>query len=228
MTDEPARRFVLAQSWWIASEIVRRRPHLRIIETQPGGGQYDCLTVYSFAGGQATPLMNLNRNGSMHVHSANDFESLTWDAATSAKGGHDIVRKLEQASGYTISKKAPASGPAVLTYRVIARVLTSLVDDRHSWDARNGQIDSAGSERSELRSFPTVVEGLRDKRPTDLFGIPAYRYWILLRDAEPLAVLDTDGRVHLPDRTADLLPVYRESHRSLTVTVGQVLGSLLP
>ncbi|WP_454116041.1 TY-Chap2 family putative peptide chaperone [Microbacterium aurum] len=43
-TAHPATRFVIAQSWWIASELVRRHPDLVIHESHPGGGMYDCLT----------------------------------------------------------------------------------------------------------------------------------------------------------------------------------------
>ena len=33
-------------SWTLATEVMRRAPELlRIIETHPGGGQYDCLSM---------------------------------------------------------------------------------------------------------------------------------------------------------------------------------------
>lgn len=124
-------------------------------------------------------------------------------------------------------------GPRVLTFRVITRVLASLVDDRHEWDARNGQLDSSGMDATdvhqpELQRFPTAVDALRDRRPDDLFGRPGHRFWTLLRDAEIVAVFDTDGRLHLPDRPpSELLPVYKRS-RSLTAVVGETLGDVLP
>lgn len=40
---EIAGRFRIAQSWWIASELARRNPHLFIHEWHPGAGGYDCL-----------------------------------------------------------------------------------------------------------------------------------------------------------------------------------------
>ncbi|MGD4206363.1 hypothetical protein QT666_22610, partial [Xanthomonas citri pv. citri] len=40
-----ANRFAIAQSWWLASELVRRHPELMIYEMHPGGGQYDVLCV---------------------------------------------------------------------------------------------------------------------------------------------------------------------------------------
>jgi hypothetical protein len=232
-TWEPARRFVLAQSWWIASEIVRRNPKLLLIETHPGGGQYDCLSLIQRTAAGTDTLIDLNRAGSLHVHGSASYMPITWAGAFAARGGHDIVHALEKAAGLTPAAKAPPTGPRVLTYRLIARILASLVDDRHQWDARNGQLDSSGMDatndhRPELLRFPSVVEALRDKRPDDLFGRPAYRFWTLLRDADPVAVLDTDGRLHLQDRPPiEVPPLYRRS-RSLTTVIGEAMGHILP
>lgn len=167
------------------------------------------------------------------MHATEGFEPITWAEAFAAQGGHNVVHSLERAAGLTPLAKAPPTGPRVMAYRVIARVLASLVDDRHEWDARNGQLDSSGmdatdSHRPDLLRFPTVVDALRDWRPDDLFGRPSYRFWTLLRDAKPVAVFDTDGRLHLPDRPpSELLPAYKRS-RSLTVIVGETLGHVLP
>lgn len=231
--SEPARRFVLAQSWWIASEIVRRNPALLLIETHPGGGQYDCLSLIRRTPSATTTLIDLNRTGRAHVHVTDDFKPIPWTEAIAASGGHDVVHSLEQAAGLNPPAKAQPTGPRVLTFRVIARVLASLVDDRHEWDARNVQLDSSGmdamdSHRPELLQFPTVVEALRDKRSDDLFGRPGYRFWTLLRDGKPVAVFDIDGRLHLPDQPpSELLPAYKRT-RSLTAVIGETLGHVLP
>lgn len=231
--SEPARRFVIAQSWWIASEIVRRNPTLLLIETHPGGGQYDCLSLIRRTSTETTTLIDLNRAGSLHVHHGpSGHMTLTWQEALAADGGHDVVRHLEKAAGLDPAPKAPATSPRVLTYRILARILTSLVDDRHVWDARNCQLDSSGMDaiatrQAELLQFPSVIESLRDGRPDELFARPGYRFWTLLRDAKPVAVFDTDGRLHLPDRPpSELLPAYNRS-RSLTAVVGETLGHVL-
>jgi hypothetical protein len=159
--DVPAPRFVIAQSWWIASELVRRHPQLRLIETHPGGGQYDCLSLLADENGQWRQLVHLNRNGSIHASDAGI--SCSWLDAFTAPGGHDIVRRLEEQTGIGKPASTPPTGPHVLTYRIIARVLTALVDDRRSWDARNGQIDSSGyggGRRPELEQFPDGDHGV--------------------------------------------------------------------
>lgn len=38
-------RMINVQSWWVASKLVRRHPQLGLIETHPGDGMYDCLSV---------------------------------------------------------------------------------------------------------------------------------------------------------------------------------------
>ncbi|MBE8146482.1 hypothetical protein IOD13_09295 [Brevibacterium casei] len=43
-------RLIYLQSWWVASEFLRRHPEFDLFETHPGGGQYDCLTILGPAG----------------------------------------------------------------------------------------------------------------------------------------------------------------------------------
>ena len=47
--DEPAQRFVNAQSWWIAAELVRRHPELVVYEMHPGGPVRRACGLYSTA-----------------------------------------------------------------------------------------------------------------------------------------------------------------------------------
>lgn len=224
--SEPARRFVLAQSWWVASEIARRHPELLVIETHPFGGQYDCLDLIDPRG--PTTAVRLNRPGSLHAAGA----VATWDDVLGSDDAHDAIRRLEASAGLAPPSSTPATSVRTVTYRVLARVLTSVVDDRYAWDARNGRVDSDEGDpldRPELAAFPTVVSALRNLRPNDLLGQPAYRFWLLLRGADAVAVLDTDGLLHQRDRDPlALMPIYRASGRRLTATVGAALGHLLP
>lgn len=211
----PASRFVIAQSWWIASEIVRRHSSLTIRETHPGDGLYDCLTLVDAAQHR---ILDLNRHGRLHVPGNEDFEPLPWSATMTAAGGHDVVKTLEKAAGLAPPVKAAASGPKVLAYRLIARVLTSLVDDRHTWDARNA--DFAGTPRaSALERF-----GYLETR-----GKSRDEFWILSKDGEPVAALGVDGVLESQSSMpVELLPAYRAADSSMTALVGQVLGDVLP
>lgn len=238
MTGDPqplASRFVIAASWWVASELVRRNPRLELIETHPGGGQYDCLSLVEAADGSWATLIDLNRAGSMHVQrvvGGRPFAPLSWDSAHRSDDAHDAVRQLEAAAGLTPPQPAPATGPAALTYRVVARLLAAMVNDRRRWDVRNEQHDTSGWEggpNNYLDAFPQLAAAVQTRRDDDVLGVPRYRYWALLRDGDAVAVFDIDGLVHLRDgRSHDLTHLYRERGRSLTAVLGIALGDVLP
>ena len=42
---ELSRQLLEAASWRVVAELVRRHPTIRVIETHPGGDQYDCLQL---------------------------------------------------------------------------------------------------------------------------------------------------------------------------------------
>lgn len=211
----PASRFVIAQSWWVASEIVRRHPGLTIRETHPGDGLYDCLTLVDSA---QLRILDLNRHGRLHVPGNKDFKPLPWSATVTAAGGHDVVKTLEKAAGLAPPIKAAVSGPRVIAYRLIARVLTSLVDDRHTWDARSGEFATARTGPA-LELFDYLET--RGKSPNE--------FWILLRDAEPVAALSVHGVLKSKSSApVELLPAYRAADSSMTALVGRLLGDVLP
>jgi hypothetical protein len=230
-TWEPARRFVLAQSWWIASELVRRHPQLLALETHPGGGQYDCLSIVDSASRQDLPLIDINRVGRIHVPRAEAFEPITWASALGENHAHAVVRVVEAGAQLQPPTQAPPTTAKVLAYRVIARVLTTLVDDRHDWDVRSGYLQTfqlGSGTWPELSEFPGVAPFLDERRPDDVEGQPAFRFWFVKRGTESVAVLDTDSRLYLRDRPPiELLPIYKRT-RSLTATIGETLSHLLP
>lgn len=234
-TEEPAPRFVVAQSWWIASELVRRNPALQLIETHPGGGQYDCLSLFTDTR-DPQKIVDLNRAGGIHVFlPGGQFDEtakpITWPGVMHAQGAHDIVKRIETAARLHVPKPTPATGAAAISYRVIARVLATLVNDRDPWDVRNEYHDTSGDgggRQGFVDGFATARDAVREGRPTDLHGVAEYRFWALLRAGETIAILDTDGRVHTEDGAEDLLPLYVRHGRELGPTVHAALGRFLP
>jgi len=59
---------VLMQSWRLATEVIRRHPGRRPIETYPGGALDDRLTLIKQPGVRA----HINRNGSIHASGPSD------------------------------------------------------------------------------------------------------------------------------------------------------------
>lgn len=174
------------------------------------------------------PLVQLNRVGSLHAGEHTGL--MTWETERAFDDRHEAVRRLEKAAELKASP-AQSSTPKVLTYRTIARVLAGLINERHEWSAWNYCLDSsefgAGDASFSLDDFPTAAEAVRLVRPDDLYGLPGYRYWGLFRGEELMAVLDTDGWVHLKSERAGLAMAYAKQ-RNLTLAIASVLGSVLP
>lgn len=118
MTDDlvPILQLLEAASWRLAAELLRRSPaRLRLIETHPGGGQYDCLTLLDRAhlgDGEAVGSLYLNRVGRAHVFSrfdgtpldlpANDGGPISfevWPALMAAEDPRDVVRDVAARAG---------------------------------------------------------------------------------------------------------------------------------
>lgn len=53
-------------------------------------------------------------------------------------------------------------------------------------------------------------------------------FWAVLRDLEPIAIFDAAGVAHTIMGATELMPVYDNIHRNLTITTVQVLGPYLP
>lgn len=237
---EPAERFVIAQSWWLASELVRRHPQLLVHEMHPGGGMYDVLALYTPPYDAGATQIMLNRAGTIQVHHIsgdphNDVLLGTWADLLAADDPHWMVKNIEDAARLRLAKKAPASTPRALSFRFISAALSATINDRHVWDARNEFIDSSSSYPGSaevngyLDAFPAVRDDLRTTPsiPGE-WHEPESHYWAILRDQKPVAIVSIEGRVYCRDRRYDLARAYSEQNRQMLPLIITVLGDLLP
>lgn len=233
---EPAMRFRLAQSWWIAAELARRNG-LDVYETHPGGGMYDVLAVVRIApDGTGQPLLEMNRGG--HLHLPDTIGWLAWHDVLTAEDPHDIVHRVEAEMGLSPLPR-PTTTRKVLAYRVIARTLAAMVDDERMWDARMGFNDDSGDYASGPRRlvdelFPHAVAHARRLPVVQPWDGPHTHLWMLgqgILGPRPRisAVISDDGHLFLPGRAAptDLMALYDASTRRLGPVVGAVIGHLL-
>ena len=240
--DWTATRFVFAQSWWLASELVRRHPELIVHEMHPGGGMYDVLCVVAPGKDESFELTRimLNRAGSIQVHhpqrAAKPDEMVgTWKQVMVASDPHEYVKRIEAAAGLGVLAKAPPSTPRALAYRFISTALTMLVNDRHRWDARNEFLDSSGmggfDEDADLRKylsgFPDAIRHLSTTPSLGHWREPYSHFWALLREDEPVAIVSIEGRLYLPDRVSNLAQEYQVYDRNMhAMVVGLLLAGL--
>jgi hypothetical protein len=213
----PARRFVIAQSWWIASELCRRHPSRRVYEMHPGGGQSDVLRIWGPSGDnpqESKILCDLNRDGTIHV---TEDERITWPAVFEAESPHEVVKAIEQSRGQSLHHRAPATTPTSLVYRVGARFLATRIDDRARWDLRMEFGDSSGapgsSSRGFARRFPSALRAFERAGERMTAYDPGEHFWGVLSDDECVAVLDDAGLLHSPAGELTLMPIYRTRKR---------------
>jgi len=170
-----------AITWLLASEIVRRYSaslNLHLVETHPGGGQYDCLTLLRLRDGATDVYDFADHRGDCHfnVRSGNwmgafgspgekaqaakafDFQSAWLRAADPAV----VVDRVSEALG--LPAFGGVCGPTtrkVLGVRLIARLLSRYALERQGLRAIMGICDSSGVSRGgprpELQRFPWAL-----------------------------------------------------------------------
>lgn len=60
------------------------------------------------------------------------FLNIGWSEIFETSSPHDIVKRIKGGLMITPPSPAPATNHATIVYRIIARILSSVVDDRHS------------------------------------------------------------------------------------------------
>lgn len=226
-------RFVNAESWWVASELVRRHPELIIYEMHPGGGQSDVLCVttpdqLTAAVQRQLPQVWLNREGSIQLHKGTESELVaTWPDVLSSAHPHSLVKSIEVRAGWGIPHITPAATPRTLIYRLMASTLQVLVNDSHPWDIRCESIDSAGSFSTTngfFEAFPGAAALARKVERLGVYGEPESLFWALMRGKEPVALFSLDGDILTLDGThLKAMDRYRDRDRNVRKVVAELL-----
>lgn len=221
-----------AASWRLASELLRRHPAtLRLIRGHPGGGQSDCLWVLPLVGERGD--VRLNRAGTIQVldrfdgrHPV-DWRPTEWSEYLFADPRGFLI-ELEQAAGLLAPVQVPRATPPTLTYRLLAAIAATAFKSVHPVEIQQGYIDSSGYDagaNENLERFPIDSERLRS-RSDDFLGEARYRFWIVVRDEEPvLAVDQSDGFAWTRQDRApiDVMSLYTAAGRRLLVAALELL-----
>lgn len=221
-----------AVSWRLASELLRRHPRAaRLIRGHPGGGQYDLLWILQKpeAGGD----IRLNRNGSIQIwgrfdgQPEIDWQPTPWDDYVRSDP-RDFLGRLETAAGLIAPATVPPATATTLTYRVLAALAATAIKSVHPIEIQQGYIDTSGyggGPNRVLGEFDIDGDLLRT-REDDFFREPGYRFWIPLRDGQPLMALEqTSGTAWFPGRkeSVDVMKIYRDGHRDAAVAAAELL-----
>jgi hypothetical protein len=231
----PADRFLTAQVWWLASELVRRHPHLRI------SGVQDAARARLIIVHDEQDAMSLQWDlvGGCKYDANGVVKSISWKNMMAAANPHEIVKRIEVGTGLGIPKSTPATTPRALAYRVIASALATAVDDRHEWYAvpapmQHGE-DLENPACQYFGDFPSTIEARKGYEQAIgvqlLAGSRVYffqPFWAVLRDLEAIAIVDAAGVIHTAVGATPLMPLYEKNNHRLALTTARVLGRYLP
>lgn len=239
----PSRQLLEIASWRVAAEMARRYPQIRIIQTHPGGGQDDTLSLLLRPGFQPFERLDLNRLGGVQYHFRRPNGSQTfkswpdfWAEFVSAGEPREPIRKLAAFAALPPVAKLKPPTSAVVMYRFIASFLTHVAFNasfgRFYWDCQNGYLDISdgfgGVWESRFELFPAASGRLKEIQPEDPFGVAAYRFWFLLLNDDPQLCFETNGTVW--DRNGfefDLGKLSQDDERIWPI-ISEVAGDLLP
>jgi len=228
------RQLIEIASWRIAAEIYRKYPDsIRIVESHPGGGMYDCLSIYTT--NRSNIHADLNRGGSLHVFNGDDhqIDSDIWKNLFQEPNPKPIIDNICRLLGLPPVDKLPISTPTALVYRFITTFLTHATLALHRWDCRSGMCDTSGYgdgvDEKSFAEFPLARERLKVRLQDDFNGNPSYRFWFLQRDNIPRLCFETTGSMWLRKETTthDLLQVYQQQNRNIWLTVVSTAGTLM-
>lgn len=234
MSDDdrvPPRALVIATAWWIAAELVKRHPEeITVIESHPGGGQSDCLSVYHTAGERLKSVVLMNQHcGACHLHGPGQ---LNWSQAIMASDRRrDVIEMYESAAGLKSPTSTPEAHRSSVAIRAIAAFMERVALAVHApWTMENGYLDTAGYDggvrEEHFQALPAVNAYLREL-PGDrgVLGFFEYRFWFLRASKESKPVLAIDQREGLAwdqHREYDLFELYTDVGRSMDRLVSAV------
>lgn len=232
-----ANRFAVAQSWWIAAELVRRHPELMVYEKHPGGGQYDVLAVatpdqFSPIAHDPSPQVMLNRVGTIQIHHDGRSEMVAdWIAVLAAASPHEVIKDIEAKTRWGSPSATPSTTARAIGYRFFAAALAMLINDRHPWDVRSESLDSSdwGLARAGLiDGFADVDAELGGTPRLGIYGEPYSHYWALRRGNETVAVVSMEGYLYRPGvAPLALMDAYAKSDSRVLVMTADLLRKWL-
>jgi len=220
-------------SWRIVSELVRRYPDkFTVIETHPGGGQYDCLALYMKS---KVHIADCNRAGSLHIFNTVDGKQVNysrsiWDDIIASDNPKKILDDISKRINLKIPAKLPSSTKATLVYRFIAEILTTAAFGVKKWTCRNGMFDSSSEGlmvRKDFQKFPLANNRLKVRLPVDIYEEPGYRFWFIRINEDPVLCLETTGTAwDRKNKTYELMDIYKKDRKIWSV-IHTVAGHLL-
>ncbi len=178
-SDELPRRRRERLGWGLVAEIMRRHPtEFQVVETHPGGGQYDCLSMLAADG---THIMDLNREGSLHLMPDGQRIGPVWELIE-LLGPAKTAEMIDDIGQFAVRGGLPDRVPTVTAMSKIAGVMAPL-----GWTWVNGMFATSGygGGRSDscFDAFPQIDRAVLGVEASRTNFTPEQRFWFLVSTA---------------------------------------------
>jgi hypothetical protein len=214
--EVPARRFLLAQWWWVASELARRTNALRLMAWPSTHDPADIhLRVRDT---RDSRNVTFKRTGGIILYQNDTAQRLPNADLFTTSSPHDIVKHIELELGWG-GPTSPTT-PRSLIYRLIAGIFGAKANDRHRWHVE--QINDWNPERLEkaFHGFTQLPEALSLFDESGPAGV-----WAVLCDGRPVAVFVEDGSLlQRGKKRLNVAALYDNHHRDFDETLAHVLA----
>jgi hypothetical protein len=219
-------------SWRLVTELWRRFPDRYVLlETHPGGGQYDCLCLAE-CHSVIRPVVDVNRQGSTHVHTDGVLRSWPDWCDRMLMDSIGFLDEITCVLDLATPAPLPPSTPSTIALRFISEFLTHAVGRLDHWECRNGFYDTSGDlggpRNQWFCHFPGMALDHPPNRLRETRLAPAYGYWFLLKSGEPLIGFDVDGRLHLRSGQSHDLATSYARNRAIWPLIAESVLEYLP
>lgn len=200
-------QIVSAVTWELIWQLMRRfrKPYtFRVYETHPGGGQYDCLSLYT-PDRQTHFDFNLV-GGSLHVWAnGSHMERLDIvDDYLRCENPKELLDRVCALAGLGFAGKLPPSDGPVLACGLVAAIFKQHIFMPYKLKMLMGYGDTSGyGEGPRLEKFRMFPAYANERN--------YYRYFFLEKDGETLCMLDMAGAIILLN--GDRIPLEQEYAR---------------
>ena len=186
-------------SWMAVAQLQRRYGGVfQVIETHPGGGQYDCLSLYTPDHGH---VADFNRQGRFHAWRQHGGPVASLDIWPRLIGNPDPTEVLDEICELIeipLPPAPPPPSPPVLACLFIAEFLRQAEAGSSTWQALNGCLDTSDYTegiRVPCDRFPGAAKRLSVRLGSDPASQPAYRFWFLHDERRPRLCVELVGLV---------------------------------
>jgi hypothetical protein len=196
-------------SWSVAAQLLEWFPDLVVLETHPGGGQYDCLSLA--APSARDVVIDMNRQGSIHV----PLSRWRWEGAWSVIADQGVgfaSRLIAHHAGFVVPLDAARPSTSALSAAYVAPWVGIAEERRPSpWrplvsDERltvvEGIVERMGLEAYADRPTEELPQGVR--KLIDIAMTTVGQTQVLLLD-EPTSGVSAEEKYDIMDRVMSAL-----------------------